>query len=170
MYTIIDLIMDRERLRDWLKSESRERPCAKELKKKKCVKCGYCCAIKPCIPTPDELKKIAKFLNLPVIEAVKTFFVCDSNESGGDNKYILPAKKSQTDILATFVDAARQCDTSYCIFFDEKTRDCKIYPIRPLTAKQLKCWIENEDQDTRLESAILSWQDEDLTKWGILNI
>ena len=167
MYTIVDSMRDLGRFRHWLEAEFIERPSAKELKKKKCVKCGYCCAVKPCILTPNELKIIAEFLNLTVIEAVRTYFVCDSNEDGGDNKYILPAKKSQVDILASFVDASRQCDNSYCIFFDEKTRNCKIYPVRPLMAKQQKCWEEDKTWDNEIESAILSWQDENLTEWGI---
>jgi len=45
---------------------------------KECLKCGFCCHRRPCIPTPNEVEKIAEFFNLSVIDLIEKYFCIDS--------------------------------------------------------------------------------------------
>ena len=122
---------------DWLRTVEGKRAC--DVNAKICQKCGYCCAKRPCIPTPSELRKIAVFLNMPIKKAVKKYFVMDSFGCGA-GKFIFPCKETQTDITGQYIEAERTYDRGYCIFYDKRKRECKIYPVRPKDAQLHKCW------------------------------
>ena len=145
----------------WLKKLQGKR--ALDLKKEECLKCGYCCGMRPCIPTPEELKEIAKFLKMKVNEMVEKYFVCDSYD--WMNKFIFPAKETQLDITGTFIDSDRTYDTGYCVFFDKKKKECKIYPVRPQHARETDCWINTNGETTK--KALAEWKGVDCKKFGI---
>ena len=140
----------------WLDSIRGNR--AVDLGKKECLRCGFCCATRPCIPTPTELLKIAEFLKIPLVGCVKKYFVVD--RIGGTSAYIIfPANSAQTDITGTFVSWRRTYDTGYCIFFDEEVKECKIHSVRPKLAKISFCWINNDDEyDTVRAETLSSWE------------
>ena len=140
----------------WLDSIRGNR--AVDLGKKECLRCGFCCATRPCIPTPTELSKIAEFLEMPLVECVKKYFVVD--RIGGTSAYIIfPANDAQTDITGTFVSWRRTYDTGYCVFFDQENRECKIHSVRPELAKMSSCWIDNDDEyDKAKKETLASWE------------
>jgi len=39
--------------------------------------CGLCCYKRPCLTTPDEIKNIAAYLKLPILDLIKKYFVID---------------------------------------------------------------------------------------------
>jgi len=155
-------IMLRAEYVDWVKKLERDLQPAVLQGKTECVRCGLCCARRPCIPTPDELKAIAEFLGMELEEVVKTYFVGDRLGSG-DIEYIFPAKHTQKDIVGEFVSARRTFDKGYCIFFDEEKKTCTIHEVKPTSAKDSKCW-ENVDTAT---PALETWRGEDITTYGI---
>ena len=119
--------------------------------------------LRPCIPTPDELKAIAKFLGMGLEKAVKKYFVGD--RLGGESiEYVFPAKHTQEDIVGEFLPLRRTYDEGYCIFYDEGERTCTIQPVKPRSARDAKCW---EDTDT-LTPALESWRDIDIEKYGVM--
>lgn len=161
----VDSVLLRLEYNDFLNSIKHRR--ADQLKRTECLRCGYCCAARPCIPTPQELIKIAKFLKMNIVDMVKKFFVAD--RIGGCNQTIIfPAKKTQKDITGTFISCQRGYDIGYCIFFDEEEHLCKIHPVRPLMAAAHKCWKDDKFQmDVIIESTMRDWKGINLTEYGI---
>jgi len=143
----------------WIDSLKGKR--AVDLNKKECLKCGYCCARRPCIPTPEELRNIAKFLDMNLKEMVNKLFVCDSLPFS-NTKYIFPAKTTQLDIVGSYITWKRTYDEGYCIFNDPYTHLCKIYPVQPRIAKETNCWEKGTNYDP-----IPSWENINLSEFGI---
>ena len=134
--------------------------------KTECLRCGFCCAVRPCIPTPDELKKIADFLKMDIKEAVNKYFVVDTI-GGTTQTIIFPAKKSQLNITGTFISAMRTYDTGYCVFCDEIKKEFIINSIKPDHAKLSYCWKE-DTIDT--DSILQTWDNVNREEYGIDDI
>lgn len=116
---------------------------ARILGKKKCVQCGFCCHQRTCIPTPAELKKIAKFFKLSVKELINKYYAIDRKWT--DNTYyVKPVGTKIKDLAGKFIPSDRTFDEGRCIFLEKKGKkfSCKIYPVRPKQAKGMKCWKE----------------------------
>ena len=147
---------------EWIRELEKKLQPAVLQGKTECIRCGLCCARRPCIPTPDELKVIAEFLGMGLEEAVKTYFVGDRLPRA-DVEYIFPAKHGQEDVTGEFLSARRTFDKGYCIFFDEEKKACTIQEVKPASAKDNKCW---EDVDT-VTPALETWKGKDITSYGI---
>lgn len=147
---------------EWLGRLEQELQPAYLQGKQECVQCGLCCARRPCIPTPDELKAIAEFLGMELEEAVGKYFVGD-RLNGSNVEYIFPAKHSQKDIVGTYLPWRRTFDEGYCIFFDEEVRACTIEAVKPASAKNQKCWVISDTGPIALES----WSGVDIASYGI---
>jgi Fe-S-cluster containining protein len=126
-----------------------------------CLRCGFCCLRKPCIPTPEEFYKIAEFLKLTPAEALKKYFIIDSLISGGV-KFIRPANKSQLDIAGRYLPCGRTYDKGQCIFFQENK--CEIYIVRPLQAQMAKCWGKSINP----YKAINTWKNFNWSEIGVI--
>jgi Fe-S-cluster containining protein len=125
-----------------------------------CCQCGYCCLGMTCIPKPDEINSIAVFLNLEVNTLINRYMIVDKF---ADSAFFLRwAKESQLDILGTLLPETRRYDTGYCILFDNKSKECRIYSKRPEEAKEFKCW--DMKPAYTMNSAALSWQSNDIMK------
>ena len=159
MSGIIHGIMAYGNYRAWEESLHGKR--AVDLGKNECTRCGACCARRPCIPTPTELEKIAEYLHMSAKEAIQKYFVIDRMPFHSEY-FIFPAKKSQEDLTGAFVPAYRTFDEGYCIFFDQEKRACKIYPVRPRTAREQNCWQKDNGKAT--EQALAAWKRCDIKK------
>lgn len=131
----IFLVFDEINRMEILKKEFKT---AEDLNVKHCVKCGFCCYYRTCIPTPDELKKIAEFLKLTVIDTIKKYYCIDKREYS-NIYYVKPAGINQLDLLGKFIPIDRTYNEGKCIFLDDNNL-CKIYIVRPKHAKNRKCW------------------------------
>ncbi len=129
-------------------------------KENKCVKCGFCCHRRTCIPTPEELKKIAEFLKLTPKELINKFFAIDTR-FGGDY-YIKPLGENIKDLAGKFIPSERTYNEGKCIFLDINN-ECKIYPVRPITARTQECWNDNNSSNER-EKTLSLWKDKILEK------
>lgn len=139
----------------------KKRPRAIELGKKECVRCGICCLRRPCIPTPSEIKNIAKYLNIDLKKMVRKYFVGEQTNYS-NTVYIFPANKKQKDITGKLTSVDRSWDTDFCIFYDKKKRICKIYSVRPKMAKTMKCWIKSKEKngDREIDRILDLWAKE----------
>ncbi len=126
----------------------------------KCVKCGFCCHKRTCIPTPEELKKIAEFLKLTPKELINKFFAIDTRFE--EDYYVKPLGENIKDLAGKFIPAERTYNEGKCIFLD-KDNNCKIYPVRPITARTQKCWKDNDASEKR-ERTLSSWKNKVLEK------
>ena len=165
---ILEGFMERQRYLQYLVSEKAKHTRAVDIGKKECIRCGYCCLQRPCIPTPTEFEVIAKFLGLTLSDTLKKFFVIDALESGG-TKFVFPAKDTQLDITGQYVPWRRTYDEGYCIFYDKKEHKCKIWPVRPETARVQNCWDKRSDEeiDKTIEQTLKAWENFDFSKLGI---
>ena len=59
----------------------------------------------------------------------------------------------------------RSFDHGYCHFYDEETRLCAIYQVRPKTAQEYGCWIDQEALDD-YEYIYELWRETDLVSMG----
>lgn len=126
---------------------------------KHCVKCGFCCHCRTCIPTPNELKKIAKFLKLTPIQLIKRYYAIDRFSS--DNiYYVKPVGINIKDLAGKFIPSERTFNEGPCIFL-RKSNLCKIYPVRPKSARNVNCWEEKEGNPKKL---IKFWEGNQLLK------
>lgn len=127
-----------------LKALAKKLKPARILGVKHCVKCGLCCHIRTCVPTPSELKKIAKFLKLTPKKLIGKYYVIDRMGLGSEVYFVKPAGKNIKDLVGKFIPAERTFDEGACIFLG-KDNLCKIYPVRPKMARLTKCWKETKD-------------------------
>ncbi|AII57475.1 dehalogenase [Dehalococcoides mccartyi] len=115
---------------------------------KTCQRCGYCCLCYPCIPRPDEIKPASLYLKITVSELINEFMVVDTADCC--TFFLRWAKEGQEDITGARIPPWRIYDRGYCILFDKVTQGCRIYPVRPLEARTIKCWDSNARKDKKL--------------------
>lgn len=150
--------------REWMTETRLTLKPAVDQDKHECIRCGLCCSIRPCIPTPDEIRKIAKYLDLNLKAMIQSHFVGDNHGYWGGPSFIFPAKDSQRDITGTYISANRTYDQGHCIFYDPDEHSCGVYPVRPEAARQHKCWDVTRGAT---EKAVDAWRDENISEWGI---
>jgi Fe-S-cluster containining protein len=101
-----------------------------------CIKCGFCCSKRTCIPTPDELVEIAKFLKVTPEILISTKFVVDRIV---DIPYFVrPVASNIIDLAGKFIPSERTWNEGTCVFL--KKSECEIYDARPESAKVQICW------------------------------
>lgn len=141
----------------WLASFTGRR--AVDLGKKECQRCGWCCAVRPCIPTPEELRRIAEYLGLPLKEAVQKYFIFDEFQEIGPT-FIAPARVTQCDLTGHMLPSYRTYDASFCVFYEEAGHLCKLQAVKPLQAKLIRCWRKKSIHGAMATlTAVLSWKD-----------
>ena len=123
---------------EWLQDERPKHNTADRLGKKECQMCGFCCLRRTCTPSLKEFKEIANFLEILPKELARKYSVVDTDDKG--SLHIKWANEAQLDLTGTFLSCHRTYDKGYCIFFNKKTHQCKIYLVRPKTAKTCECW------------------------------
>lgn len=138
-----DIPMDLE-YSAYRKSLKEQFKTAKDLGEKHCVKCGFCCYKRTCVPTPIELKKIAIFLRLSIKNTIKKYYCVDRQDSS-NIYFVKPAGINQLDLLGRYIPSDRTYYEGKCIFLD-KNNLCKIYSVRPNTARILECWNNNSEE------------------------
>ncbi|MBA7703777.1 hypothetical protein ES703_112571 [subsurface metagenome] len=146
----------------YLHREEERFPSARNLGLKECQRCGFCCMFMTCVPRPDEIEPIAKFLGLTSTEFAKKYMVIDKFV---ETNYILRiAKEGQEDIAGTHFPEERWFDRGYCIFFDKENKKCKIYPVRPQDAREWKCWDVKSGYNYS-KGACGAWGKDDICKF-----
>lgn len=154
MFGILRRFEEQERL-DNLKKQFKD---ANDLETDHCVQCGYCCHRRTCIPTPDELNKIADFLELSIKETMEKYFCIDFY----DGVYVMkPAGINQLDLLGDYIPTERSFNEGKCIFLKDNN-DCGIYPVRPISAKDSFCGKEYKEV---VRNPIPFWKDYDLGRY-----
>lgn len=141
---------------------------AKDLGKKECIKCGWCCTRKVCVPTPNELRKIAEFLKLTPKECINKYFAIDMKSfRSKDMKrfrsktyFVRPIGIKQKDLVGKFIPSDRTFDEGKCIFLDEN-KICKIHSVRPYDAKSAECWVKFEGDGDESKK---TWKEDQLEK------
>lgn len=132
-----------------------------------CVKCGFCCSVRTCIPSPDEVKEIASFLHITVEGAIAKYFGLDRllNSFWITSTYFLkPVGSNIRDLAGKFIPAERTYNEGRCIFLDEENL-CKIYAVRPKDARRRKCWDKQAGRDYH---PVNNWKPNKLqTEFGI---
>lgn len=114
---------------------------AEDLKQTSCVCCGYCCHRRSCIPSPQEVVKIAEFLKLTIEEMIEKYFVIDTMD--GTLFYIKPVGENRLYLRGRIPSAEETFNEGKCIFLDENNK-CKIHPVKPREAQEKKCWEKDE--------------------------
>jgi len=154
MFGFFDGIMKQEQEYERLKTLKQQFKTAKDLGVKECVKCGWCCNRRTCIPTPEEFKKIAEYLRLSVQECIKKYF-CVDKQSSDDFCYVKPAGVNQQDLIGKFIPCDRTYNEGKCVFLVDNNL-CKIHDVKPLSAKLLECWNDNENEGDEI---IKAWKE-----------
>ena len=122
---------------------------------KTCVKCGFCCNVRTCIPTPKELNEIAKFLGLKPIELINKFYAIDKR---GETYFVKPVGENIKDLAGQWIPDDRTYNEGPCIFL--KNNLCEIHKVKPKTAIVMNCWEEdNKKGDEQLDNTLKSWKD-----------
>lgn len=144
----------------YLEREGQKHSSAKRLKLKECQRCGFCCMSIICVPKPDEMEAIAEYLGITSSELARRYMVIDFI----DGHYLLRfAREGQEDIAGTYPNYKRWFDHGYCIFYDKENKTCKIYPVRPLEARDWNCW-EVKSSDNYSDAAN-AWKNSDIEKF-----
>lgn len=129
---------------------------AKKAGVKYCLKCGFCCNKRSCIPTPDELRQVAKYLDCTTTELIKKYYCVDAR---GITVFVKPAGVNQKDLVGQFIPWKRTFNEGKCIFLD-KDNTCKIYEVRPKTARTMECWTERGEvwEDDYWDELMEAWK------------
>ena len=124
-----------------------------------CNKCGYCCHVRSCIPTPEELVKIAGFLKLTTTELINEYY-CIDYMNYGDPYYVKPAGINQLDLTGSLIPDDRTFNEGKCVFLEDNNL-CKIHEVKPKSARVQECWAES---DYEIKETINSWDGDQLSK------
>ncbi|MFA7187680.1 MAG: YkgJ family cysteine cluster protein [Dehalococcoides mccartyi] len=129
---------------------------------KKCQCCGYCCMCYPCMPRPDEIPPVAKYLAISLKELIDRYMVADTADC--QTFFLRWAKEGQEDITGARIPPRRTYDKGYCIFFDKEKKCCRIHPARPDEAKIIKCWDDRQSRDKKLWG-MSAWTQDDIYRF-----
>ncbi len=121
-----------------------------------CVKCGFCCNKRTCIPTPDELRTIAEFLKMTPEELIKTKYAIDY--MGMSDNYVKPLGANILDLAGQVIPSERTFDEGDCVFLAED-KLCSIYEVRPQQARDMSCW---DSESGKGSGAIDAWKGDKL--------
>ncbi len=135
-----------------------------------CKACGYCCHETVCIATPDELDKIAEFLNLNPFELITTW--CGFGHFHDVYQGIITAcivyprflTQSRLNKAGKVLDYTDFFDTKGCVFLSDENQ-CIIHSVKPLEARERTCWKQE-----RYSKPILAWNDDILKERYGINI
>lgn len=161
-------LMAREDYHDYIDSEREKVKTASDLGLEECQKCGHCCMIRPCIPTPKELTKIAEYLGLNLRDCVQRYFVAD-RLGNRDTPYLFPAKDTQMHLAGKYLTWQQGFDRGYCNFYDKTKKICRIWEVRPRIAREVACWHTHGDADSDLllGEVLEEWEGFDFKSLGI---
>ena len=151
-------IFQRFEYMDWVEREKANRNPAVEQGLEECVGCGWCCARRTCVPTPDEIPGIAEFLGLTVEQLIAQYMVGDRMEG---HEFLRFANTAQKDVLGEFLSSSRTFDKGDCILFHNSS-GCAIHEVKPADAKGAECWVDTTDI-----SAIESWPEGKMEEFGV---
>ena len=120
-----------------------------------CKKCGKCCISYPCALHPDDLPKIAWYLNLTIEETNKKYLIWDYWIGDNGNEYYLcPKRKGDNGI--TIASWSWAFSSEPCIFLDNNNL-CEIHEVKPLNGKLEFCEIDNCSYTK--EHARIAWKE-----------
>jgi hypothetical protein len=142
---------------NYIRLQARAALSARNLGKKDCQRCGFCCTHVTCVPKPDEVPAIARFLGLDNTELAKKYMVAD--KFGDTNHFLRWAKEGQEDVTGIALPLERWFDRGYCIMYDRHKRGCCIHSVKPQEACEGRCWDVAEGE-TYASEAPAAWQ------WG----
>ena len=125
-----------------------------KLKLDKCQKCAYCCKIRSCIPTPDELRKVAKFFKMSVKDLIKKYYCIDCMPNRSSVLFVKPAGLNQLDLVGKKIPDLRTYNEGNCVFLDENNL-CKIHSIGIEHAKGLVCYSSSKEST---EKVLKTWE------------
>lgn len=131
--------------------------------KKECIRCGFCCNKRTCVPSPKELYKIAEFLRLSAKDCINKYFAIA--ETVGVY-FVKPLGENIKDLGGKYIPDRRTYNEGACIFLEKNNGvySCKIYSVRPTSARIGNCW-----DDIEKEIGSSSWQGDILEKeFGII--
>ncbi len=117
-----------------------------------CVRCGFCCMRKACIPTPEELVTIAGYFQMQDKQFFNVYMVVDIHQ---DIRHPRFANTKQYDVTGMLLEPLRTYDQGQCLMYSEEQRECTIYAVQPKHAKVYQCWTDRTNKDA-LE-ALHSW-------------
>lgn len=146
---------------DYLIKNSKINPMAVRYGAKSCLRCGQCC-LRFCTPRPDEIEPIARFLGITKNDLIAKYMVIDTQDC--KTFFLRWAKHGEEDITGKRIPPLRTYDRGYCIMFDEKSKFCLIHPVRPVEARSVKCWKQNNGSDKRLWG-ICAWSERDINSF-----
>jgi len=135
---------------DWVKREKKERRPASVRGIEECVKCGWCCCLRTCVPRSEELERIAGFLRMSVAEMIRKYMVGDKMQG---HTFLRFANTAQASITGKFLSARNTYDQGECLLFENGV-GCKIHPVRPRDAAEMECWVKKDGEPYE---AIKSW-------------
>jgi Fe-S-cluster containining protein len=137
---------------------------ARNLGKKYCQRCGFCCTHVTCVPRPDEISAIALFLGLNITELAKKYMVAD--KFGDTNYFLRWAKEGQEDITGIALPLERWFDRGYCILYDRQQRGCRIHSVKPQEAREGRCWdVAESDVYASPAPAAWHWEPPDIYRF-----
>lgn len=129
---------------------------AEDLGLNHCIKCGWCCHFRACIPSPIELKIIASFLKMSIDQAIQTYFNIDMILNT-DIYCVKPSGINRLYKLGKLLDFKETYNEGKCIFLDNNNL-CKIYEVRPKMAKDQKCWQKKRKTDRVFDYLLREWR------------
>lgn len=114
---------------------------AKDARKDTCIKCGFCCHRRPCIPTPAEVRIIARYLKITPSALINEFCTIDKRNDDYDNTtyFVKPMGINQKDLAGKFIPTHRTFNEGKCIFLSDKNL-CKIHKVKPKHARNGGCY------------------------------
>lgn len=129
---------------------------AEDLNLNHCIKCGWCCHFRACIPSPTELKIIASFLKISIKQTIEKYFNIDIILNSGIY-CVKPAGINRLNKTGKLLNWKETYNEGKCVFLDNNNL-CKIYDVRPMMAKEMKCWEKDNKTNKIINSLKKEWR------------
>lgn len=154
-----------EAYRGWLDKLEVERNTARMQDLTECQRCGWCCAKRTCVPTPDELPKITEHLGMSVEKMIETYMVGDAQTGCSKQRrcFLRWANTEQVDLAGSFLDWEATYDKGDCVLYAPQERICRIWSVRPQDAQNQACWLDIDPENLDFDARD-AWEDGDLER------
>lgn len=122
-----------------LRRKKKELPLsAFEVKGNECTRCSFCCWVKPCKLSKDDVIAMSEKFGISPEDLFRTYLIIDIDNQEG-NMCITPIRKNNRKYAGTLITSKNSFNVDApCVFLKEK--QCTIQDLKPEGAKRYKCW------------------------------
>jgi hypothetical protein len=111
---------------------------------KSCKCCSFCCWLKPCNLSKEDIAIMAKHFHLTRKKLFKKYLVVDTASAKDGHFTLTPIRKEWQSYAGKYLPSNATYDINTpCTFLDETTKKCTLHGLaKPYGGRTAKCWTK----------------------------